>query len=148
MSRATELNNKISMCVAMCNTLLQNVATTVHNDFPYDPMISTYSSALTDFIKNKPLEPISLFLMHVYANDTYRKNIIAKNESFFMASTYDKVVGSDNKKIEMMFMFKQQWGNMGDELKDYVKDSMATLIEICRQYVEYKGLLSDISKAK
>jgi len=142
----TRFTNKIQMCIDMFNTLIKDLSDTISKDFPNDHTLGTYKGVMENIITSKPLEPISLFLMHIYKNKEYRDNIMEKNDKFFINNDHSKITDGDQQKVSMMFQFKHCWKYMSDPLKDYVKSSLITLINITEQYVNFKVDLLDINK--
>jgi hypothetical protein len=130
----------------MCNSILLDIAQIVTKEFPNDKMLGTYASVINNMIKLKPLEPISNFLIHVYKNDDYRKNILAGNDNFFLAHNHSKILNGSDDKISMMFQFKSCWKDMNSELKDYIKKTMITLVRVAEQYIVSKGDIMDINQ--
>lgn len=140
------LNKKISTCVNMYNTLVKNMFVTVQNTFSDDQSLGTYQSILNGVIENKPLEPISLFLLHIYKNDTYRTNMIEGNDYFFMTEDLKDVTNDNQQKMSALFKLKSYWKVMDDSLKTYIRTSLKTLCRICEQYIENKSNVSDANK--
>lgn len=138
--------SKTDICVKMCNSILLDIAQTVSTEFPNDKMLGTYASVINNMIKLKPLEPISNFLIHVYKNDDYRKNILAGNDNFFLANNHSKILNGDDNKISMMFQFKSCWKDMDSDLKEYIKKTMITLVRVAEQYIISKGDIIDINQ--
>lgn len=135
----------INACVTICNTVMKNMSQTISNAFPDDPMLSIYSDVMLNIINTKPNEPISLFILHVYKNDEYRKNIMAKNDNFFITNEYKNIVGNDTKDMESMFIFKKCWGSLGEDMKELIRNFMITLVSTSKKYVEAKASMLDVN---
>jgi hypothetical protein len=97
--------------------------------------IGNVKIVLENIIIKQPDELISGFLLHVYKNDEYRKNILEQNDNFFMQEDLEKVADGDQEKIVEMFKFKNLWQQFDDDTKVFIKKSMATLVMISQHYI-------------
>jgi len=136
--------NNINKCVMVCNTVISNLANTISKNFPDDQSIGTYSGVIKEVVEKRPLEPISLFLLHVYRNDEYRENILSGNDNFFLSNNHNHLTNSDSEKISIMFQFKNSWSFMSNDMKQYTRQSMITIVKTCEQYIKYKSDSCDI----
>jgi len=112
-----------------------------------DHIIDYYSEAdmckfrvITEHIINKtPEGPISGFIMHIYKNDEYRKNILNRDESFFIREADVKMnqeeKNGNNAAVSRLFEFKQIWGKIDDDTKEFIKKSMIVLVKISQKYI-------------
>lgn len=140
-STKKELQNESSKYINMCNTILTNIGNLISTEFPDDLIISTYVKTINDLIIKEPADPISTFILGVYNVDEYRTNIIKGNDEFFINTDY-----SVDKKKGEIFAFKSCWKKMNDDMKNYVKKAMQTLVKVSRQYIEVKYKLDEINK--
>jgi hypothetical protein len=140
-STKKELQNESSKYINMCNTILTNIGNLISTEFPDDLIISTYVKTINDLIVKEPADPISTFILGVYNVDEYRTNIIKGNDEFFINTDY-----SVDKKKGEIFAFKSCWKKMNDDMKNYVKKAMQTLVKISRQYIEVKYKIDEINK--
>lgn len=124
--------NKV--CINMINHLGEKFS---------DSIFGKNNTLLKNFFKFKPNEAIVMFLENVYESDEFRREILSKNEKFFMQQTYE---GAKNAGYEArIFEFKDLWMRMTRETKSIVKDSMAMLVNQTALYVE---IVSQINKLK
>lgn len=108
-----------------------------------DHIDTYYGDTLTNKIKYiihntillKPNEPISFFILYIYKNDEYRRNILNYNDKFFIESRMDDITNGDNDKICKLFEFKQLWTICDDNTKNFIKKTMIVLITICTNYI-------------
>jgi hypothetical protein len=102
-----------------------------------------YKNSIKIFFEERPAEPITMFIKHVYANDVYRKKIKSGDDSFFMTQTYDGVI---NKTMTTkIFEFKELWKSFDDNNKQLAKQTMSSLIDRAELYLD---ILSDINYHK
>lgn len=130
-------------CVMICNTVLKDMSNLVSKNFPDDYTINAYASVMEGIISAKPLEPISVFIKYVYKNNDFRKNILAGNDEFFLADDFNSVVTKEEEDYKSIFIFKSKWKTMADNLKDYIKKSMITLVNTAEKYINAKVNLLD-----
>ena len=138
------LSKNVSSCISMCNSVLDDIAKNISNNFPSDPILTTYSGVISSIITNKPEQLISMFIISIYKNDSYRVNILLENDDFFISNKYEEL--KDNSDIDIMFKFKKYWKDMNGGLQDYVKKSMKTLVKIAEKYIESIGDMQDITE--
>jgi hypothetical protein len=146
------VNDKLQMCITMFNSLSEDIGGLLKKEFPNDQSMALYSGVVSEFIRSKPIEPISFFATNVYSNDMYRKSIIEGNDKFFLGNTYTEA-SSDADAVKMMFDFKNSWGKLSNSNKEYIKNVFQTLVKITAQYIEekYNGnqlamILTNLSK--
>jgi hypothetical protein len=142
-SAKKEVTTELSKYINMCNTILTNLGNVISNEFPDDLIISTYVKTINNLIIKEPADPISTFILDIYNVDEYRTNIIKGNDEFFINTDYavDK-----SKSYGEVFAFKSCWKKMNDDMKNYIKKSMQTLVKVARQYIEVKYKLDEINK--
>lgn len=75
---------------------------------------------IVDHITTNQTETISRFIKYVY-NNNIRQKIIDEDETFFINNT--ESVNDD------IFIFKKDWYNISDQIKDYIKMNLKTIIE-------------------
>lgn len=93
-------------------------------------------------LQNDPSLPISAFLMNIYKNDSYRKNLLKGNDNFFLEE-YDKLLSIslsssyniDNELVKRLFNFKNIWLDSDQDTKEYIKKSMKILTLLCHEYL-------------
>jgi len=133
----TSINDKLQMCINMFNSLSGDIGGLLKKEFPHDQSMALYSGVVNEFIRSKPVEPISFFATNVYSNDIYRKSILEGNDKFFLGNSYEEV-GADSDAVKMMFDFKSSWGKLNDSNKEYIKNVFKTLVKITAQYIDEK----------
>jgi hypothetical protein len=134
-----EMNNLTSMF----NAISEGIGKRLVAEFPGNRDLVIYNQIITSIIKKKPLEPISIFMVHIYGNDKYREAILNEDEKFFKSSRHENLTSSDEDKIKAMFQFQSCWDKTGDELKKIIKSSMKKLVEIAGDYILTKGEHAD-----
>lgn len=103
-----------------------------------DSTASKLKLVLTNIIIETPDEPISCFLLNVYKNDSYRKNILKQNDAFFIDeidNNSDEISDGDQDKVAKLFEFKDLWGKIDEDTRNFIKRSMMALVKICERYV-------------
>ena len=115
------------------NTVILNMIKHI-NEYYNDSKMNSIELILSDVINDTPKEPISIFLMYVYKNDSYRINILNSNDSFFINEEYDDL-SEDTKKVITVFKFKHLWDKLDDRSKEYIKKSMVALVKISQKYI-------------
>ena len=66
--------------------LLYQAESHLASEFPKNRDINICHDVISDVAKKKPSEPISIFLVNIYANDEYRIPILESDENFFKNS--------------------------------------------------------------
>lgn len=93
-----------------------------------------YHDAFQKVIEKNQKIPIIQFLKHVYANEEYKKNILSKNDDFFL--NYDiKGYGLQKIIISKIFSFRKIWNDMEDSDKEYIKNCLVGLVKISHKYL-------------
>lgn len=131
----TTINSRLELCINMFNTVIKDICKSVSNALPNDPTITTYNEVITEIITEKPLEPISLFILYVYKDQEYREAILAGKESFFIDGDHNKMTQGDRTKVAQMFQFKNSWKNFDEDQKDYIKNATKMLVQIAEKYI-------------
>ena len=126
-------NNLLYDLIYKFNTVILNMIKHI-NEYYDDSKMNSIELILSDVINDTPKEPISIFLMYVYKNDTYRINILKGNDSFFINEEYDDL-SEDTKKVITVFKFKHLWNKLDDSSKEYIKKSMIALVKISQKYI-------------
>jgi hypothetical protein len=123
--KLSKLENKFNLIVI---GMIKHMAN-YHND----TKVKLISSIAEKIILNKPEEPITCFLIHIYKNDEYRINILNENDSFFM--NYDINCIENTNMMKHIFEFKSVWKKIDNETKTYIKRAMRALVLISQKYV-------------
>lgn len=143
----TNINSKLQMCIKMFNTVINDICGSVLKSSPNDPTIQTYSEVVNEIIKESPIEPISLFILYVYKDPIYRKNISEGNEQFFIDGDHKNMTQGDQNKVATMFQFKSSWGNFDNQQKDYIINATKMLLKIAETYIIEKDDGNKIAEA-
>jgi hypothetical protein len=143
----TAINSKLQMCINMFNTVINDICVSVLKSSPNDPTMQTYKDVVGEIIKESPIEPISLFVMYIYKDPTYRQNIADGNENFFIDEDHQNMTKGDNNKVATMFQFKSSWKNFDTSQKDYVKNATKMLLKIAETYIIEKDDGNKIAEA-
>ena len=132
------------------NTVLINISLMLKKEYKNDIKITLYYTYVENLIQKKKKEAISLFLIHIYKNDEFRQNILEKNDDFFLddSAKYDKIINGDKIKIAKLFEFKNIWVDMNEKLKEYIRNSCITMINISELYIKEKADLHLIHQIK
>ena len=125
---------KIADLVHKFNTVIMGMIKHI-TDYYGDPHTQKIQLVLTDVISDSPKEPMSYFLLNIYKNDEYRKNILNQNDKFFMNHQYNEFTEGNNEKISQIFKFKNLWNQIDIDTKNYIKKSMMVLVKICQKYI-------------
>ena len=145
-----KLTESIENLADTFNTVLINISAMLRREYKNDIKLSLYHTFMETVIEKKKKEPISLFLIHIYKNDEFRENILKKNDDFFLNDDdkYDKLIKGDLNKMKKLFEFKDYWGQMNEKLKEYIRNSCVTLINISEVYIKEKSDLNVINEIK
>ena len=129
--------------IGMFNTVLLNITSILEKEYKNDIKINIYTAYMKNIINNKHKEPISVFLVKVYSIDKYRTNILKKNDNFFLDEDNHKDHLSSNN-ISKMFLFKDYWTELNNNVKIFIKNSFVTMVKICEKYIDFKSSINDV----
>ena len=131
--------NRSAECIKIIDTFnLVLIKMVDHLDKYYgDTHMSLIRIILKKMINETPEETISLFLLNVYKNDRYRKNILNQNDAFFLneIDTVSEDGSADSETITKLFIFKDKWDMFGIDTKAFIKKTFLVLIKICSKYI-------------
>lgn len=140
-SQIKELSENKSRIQSGFNTLLLGMVNHIALKYT-NTTVSKYHATIKQFFEDKPAEPLSLFIVHVYDNDEYRNKIKEGDEDFFM----NQSISSENTDItSKIFEFKEYWKTFDSDTKKHIKKVMNSLVQRAETYI---CLLSDLSKLK
>jgi hypothetical protein len=146
MNNEKELNQEINEYVEMFNSVCKQIGLHLLSNFPKNMNIKIYNDVVQDVMKKKPSEPISIFVVKIWANDDYKDSILASDETFFMENKHENLTGSDKNNSDILSQVKSCWGEMNNESKNFIKEAFKTLINLCDIYVEKKDDLNKLKK--
>jgi len=102
------------------NKISRVMVTHLAHKYP-ESYFGIFLNSILSYMERKPYEPIALFIKHVYSKDGYREKILAQDENFFMAQSYDAV--TDESKL---FQTMEIWKTMDDQNKKLIKHKKKT----------------------
>lgn len=133
------INEKLEIYIGMFNQLIEQISLLIKKRFPEDPSLIIYHGIVEKYLQTKKLEPISIFVKYVYANDEYRKNIDEGDDKFFMKNNYKEITNNgEENKVQELLIFKTYWNRLKDKDKNFIKDVMKTMLQICAKYIVEK----------
>jgi hypothetical protein len=141
-----KLKESYENCINMFNSLSTNIGKHLLNDFPMNQNLYIYHNIVNNIIKKKPVEPISIFVVNVYSNDSYKESILNGDENFFRENRHENLTDNDEDRLKALFQFKSCWDQMNDYSKKFIKEAMKTLLNICEIYIEKKDDYNKIKK--
>jgi hypothetical protein len=147
-AKIAELTEEINNYVEMFNTICKQLGEHLLSKFPKNRDIHIYNDVVSDVIKKKPVETISIFIKQIYANDAYRVSILESDEKFFRHNDHSELTKGDKDSVGILTQLQSCWDNLNGESKHYIMEAMNTLIEVCDSYVENKDELNKLKKAK
>lgn len=139
------INENLKQCILIFNTIICDISTILVQSFPNDQNMFMYNKYITSLVESNPVDPISTFILNIYCNDTYKKYILEGNDKFFVESNHEDIT-TDDKKIKTMFQFKSCWKMMDDNTKNYIKNSLKTLVDVSEKYIIEKDDGNRIAK--
>jgi hypothetical protein len=145
-NKEKELAHEIDEYVDMFNSVCKQIGNHLLSKFPKNRNIHIYNDVVCDIIKKKPAEPISIFVINIWANDEYKESIMESNEHFFMDNDHEELTGSDKDSSDILSQVKSCWGDLNEESKFFIKEAFKTLINLCDAYVEKKDDLNKLKK--
>src|ERR1700722_18726427 len=107
-----QYQKEMANLAAVFNAVSEGIGKRLLAEFPTNRDLVIYNQIVTGIIKKKPFEPISIFMVHIYANDTYREAILNGDEKFFRSSRHENLTSSDEDRIKAMFQFQSCWDKM------------------------------------
>lgn len=146
MNKEKELIKEINEYVEMFNSIGKQIGSHLMSQLPKNKDIHIYNEAVCNLIKQKPNEPISLFVMKVYADDKYRISILNSDEEFFMKHDHDELAGSDQDGSDIISQVKNCWSQLNGESRFFIKEAFKTMVNVCEMYIEKKDDLNTFKK--
>jgi hypothetical protein len=130
----------------MFNDVCVRIGSHLTSEFPNNLNINICHKAIIDIIEKKITEPISIFIINIYANDKYRTAILKSDEAFFKNNNHEKFTGNDKESIDAILNFRDCWDSMNSDSHEFIKEAMKILINLCEMYIDAKDDLNKISK--
>lgn len=131
-----DINNKMKKCIESFNNVSLELSNTMIKLLPDDKDTMYANKLLTELIKFKPTEPISLFIEKVYSNDEYRRSIKIGDDLFFLEKSHDDITNGNTDKINKLFKFKEYWNDFDIDVKNIIKNMMKVLVNLTAKYIE------------
>jgi hypothetical protein len=122
------------------NKISRVMVTHLANKYP-ESYFGIFLNSILSYMERKPYEPIALFIKHVYSKDGYREKILAQDDTFFIAQTYDAV--TDESKL---FQTMEIWKTMDDQNKKLIKHTFKAFIDRVDKYVEVLSQINSLKK--
>ena len=122
------------------NKISRVMVTHLAHKYP-ESYFGIFLNSILSYMERKPYEPIALFIKHVYSKDGYREKILAQDENFFMAQSYDAV--TDESKL---FQTMEIWKTMDDQNKKLIKQTFKAFIDRVDKYVEVLSQINSLKK--
>jgi hypothetical protein len=122
------------------NKISRVMVTHLANKYP-ESYFGIFLNSILSYMERKPYEPIALFIKHVYSKDGYREKILAQDENFFMAQSYDAV--TDESKL---FQTMEIWKTMDEQNKKLIKQTFKAFIDRVDKYVEVLSQINSLKK--
>lgn len=136
------LNVKFDILIKTFNNLLMEITNLLLSDLPKIKEIQHGRTKLSFLINTNYVEPISLFILHIYKYDDYVLSIKNGNDDFFLQSSSNNVIkrhGDKNaEKIKKIFQFRYYWNDIKFETKETIKAIMKVMVDITTKYIEIK----------
>lgn len=132
----TDVNKRMKLCIDSFNNISLEISDIMLTVLPNDKDTKRANMLLTELIKLKPMEPISVFIDKVYSNDEYRNSIKTKNDSFFLEKDHKKLTNNDKQQTTRLFKFKEFWMDLDSDVKDTIKNMMLVLVNLTAKYIE------------
>jgi hypothetical protein len=145
-----DVHMKLSDLVTKFNTVMMGIMSHIGEYYGDSNNYNNYNnlnifgikSIFSEIMNKTPDEPISYFLLNVYKNNEYRRNILKQNDKFFIDQTYDHITSNDEANISKLLGFKQLWKKIDEDTKKFIKKSMMILVKICEKYILTMASLS------
>ncbi len=139
-----ELDEYVSMFNNLCEQIGLELVKKIHNN----PEISMYHNLVVSVMKVKKKELISTFLLHIYNNDKYRIPILNLDETIFLKGNLDDLTSNGENGVQIMILLRNSWGSLDSLSKEYFKESLKMLVEICDLYIEKQIELNKLKSKK
>lgn len=143
-----ELMEEINNYTDMFNSVCKQIGSHLLSQVPKNRNIRIYNEAVCDIIKKKPSEPISIFVVKVYADDNYRNSILESNEEFFTKNDHSDLAGDAKDSADIISQVKECWNELNKDSKFFIKEAFKTLVNLCDIYVEKKDDLNKDRSAR
>jgi hypothetical protein len=134
-----EKQHKVNDLIGKFNKVMLDMIDHITQYYP-DSDISIAKSLIEKIVTEHPDKGMSMFLLNVYGNDEYRKNILLQNDNFFINNEYEHLHDKSNAdltgwRMEKIFQFKELWKLIDNDTKNYIKKSVMIMIKICEKYL-------------
>ena len=96
--------------------------------YPDDLDIRVCKNTIDTVKKLNPKMIVDAFYNHVYS---YKTQIMAKDEAFFIDMNYNALIKDDNMSV--VSNLKKYWSSMSDETKDCMWQYFGVLIVLCEK---------------
>lgn len=148
-----ESNKTLEKLIEAFNNLIVEVSNLIMAELPHNTDIKFLNNGLKKIISINRVEPISMFIKHVYSNVEYRISLKKCKDDYFMNTNpndifkkHNDILSSNEDNIKKFFEFKNYWGIIDDSTKMTIKSIMSTIIDITQKYIEIKDDSNDIAQ--
>lgn len=123
--------------IGLFNTKLKEFVDDLLLLYPEDGNLHAAKKAILLLKTIDGRKTLQLFKVHIY--DRYRKQLYAKDETFFMTKDYDEETRllenvAENITQQLVENIKQYWTQMSDKNKDTVWKYWLILLKLCEKY--------------
>lgn len=146
-------NRQIEEVLNVFNELATQIGLTIKNDLPTNETVKNFNNKIKLVVNINYVEPMSLFIKHVYAHDEYRTSIKKGNDDFFLNvkpsevfKKHSEIIENTENNLKLMFEFKEYWKDLKESTKLKVKQIMMTLIDLAKSYIEIKDDANEVAK--
>ena len=126
-------------CLNIFNQKLKELVNDLIVVFPNDTDLYSFKTSLNMIGLVNERQMIDLFVRFVH--NTYKAQILSRDESFFLTHTYSEEIshaGDDNVTNQLIAKIKSYWAEMSAENKNVVWKYFEVLIRLAEKYVALK----------
>lgn len=98
---------------------------------PEDPELRVYELMLRSAVKNNPNYVVDVFNTSVV--ELYEKEIMEKNEEFFLKEDYDLITQTNSDALEIIVRIKSYWTQLTEEDKIIVWKYLRILVLLTKK---------------
>lgn len=147
-------NKTLEQLIDTFNNLIIEVTKIIMSQLPSNDDIKNANDKINKIIFINKVEPISMFIKNIYADNDYRISLKNGEEDFFMNASPKDIIDkhksnnilSNENSIRKFFEFKNYWKRLDETTQLTIKAIMSTLIDITEKYIEIKDDSNDIAK--
>lgn len=143
-------NRNLDEIINTFNGLISGIGKLIEKELPCNRDISFANSQFPLIIKINYVEPISMFIKHVYIHKEYRESLKTGDDSYFLGTDtsilnkHKDIIPQNEDNVKKFFEFKQYWNKMTDITKEKIKEVMMVIISLVEKYIEIKDDTNDV----